>query len=59
MLKNNIFLKFCLCIFESDTVKSDCHMQENYESCWFTLLVELFALEMLKKALKMRKKLLK
>ena len=22
--KNNIFLRFCLCIFESDTVKSDC-----------------------------------
>ena len=22
---------FCLCIFESDTVKSDCPMQENYE----------------------------
>ena len=28
---NNIFLKYCLCIFESDTVKSDCSMQENYE----------------------------
>ena len=25
--KNNIFLRFCLCIFESDTVKSDCPMQ--------------------------------
>ena len=24
-------LRFCLCIFESDTVKSDCPMQENYE----------------------------
>ena len=22
--KKNILLKFCLCIFESDTVKSDC-----------------------------------
>ena len=22
--KNNIFLRFCLCIFESDTVKRDC-----------------------------------
>ena len=22
--KNNLFLRFCLCIFESDTVKSDC-----------------------------------
>ena len=29
--KNNIFLRFCLCIFESDTVKTDCPMQENYE----------------------------
>ena len=29
--KNDIFLRFCLCIFESDTVKSDCPMQENYE----------------------------
>ena len=28
---NNIFLRFCLRIFESDTVKSDCPMQENYE----------------------------
>ena len=25
--KNNIFLKFCLCIFESDTVNSDCPVQ--------------------------------
>ena len=24
-------MRFCLCIFESDTVKSDCPMQENYE----------------------------
>ena len=29
--KNNTFLRFCLCIFESDTVKKDCPMQENYE----------------------------
>ena len=29
--KNNIFLRFCLCIFENDTVKSDCPMQESYE----------------------------
>ena len=29
--KNNIFLRFCLCIFESATVKSDCPMQENCE----------------------------
>ena len=27
--KNNIFLTFCLCIFESDTVESDCPVQEN------------------------------
>ena len=25
--KNNIFMRFCLCIFESDTVKSDCPVQ--------------------------------
>ena len=25
--KDKIFLRFCLCIFESDTVKSDCPMQ--------------------------------
>ena len=25
--KNNIFLRFCLCIIESDTVKSDCPVQ--------------------------------
>ena len=24
-------MRFCLCFFESDTVKSDCPMQENYE----------------------------
>ena len=29
--KNSIFFRFCLCIFESDTVNSDCPMQENYE----------------------------
>ena len=40
-----------MCIFESDTVKSDCPMQENYvifkkinTDCWFTLLVLLFVL---------------
>ena len=26
-----IFLRFCLCIFENDAVKSDCPMQENYD----------------------------
>ena len=25
--KNDIFLRFCLCIFDSDTVKSDCSVQ--------------------------------
>ena len=25
--KNNIFLRFCLCIIESDTVKGDCPVQ--------------------------------
>ena len=29
--ENKIFLRFCLCIFENDTVKSDCPMQKNYE----------------------------
>ena len=29
--KKNIFLRVFLCIFEGDTVKSDCPMQENYE----------------------------
>ena len=29
--KNNIFLKFYLCIFQSATVKCDCPMQENHE----------------------------
>ena len=28
---NNIFMRLCLCIFESNTVKSDCPMQENYK----------------------------
>ena len=27
----HIFLRFCLCVFENDNVKSDCSMQENYE----------------------------
>ena len=27
--KNNVFLRFCLCIFESDAVKSDCLMHEK------------------------------
>ena len=47
--KNNIFLRFCLCIFESDTVKSDCPMhifskknEKFNRDCWFTLLVLLF-----------------
>ena len=25
--KKKLFLRFCLCIFESDTVKSDCPVQ--------------------------------
>ena len=29
--KNHIFLRFCLCIFERATVKSDCPIKENYE----------------------------
>ena len=27
LLKKIYFLRFCLCIFESDTVKSDCPVQ--------------------------------
>ena len=30
-IEKNIFLRFCLCIFENDTVKSDCPIQDNYE----------------------------
>ena len=29
--KTQYILRFCLYIFESDTVNSDCPMQENYE----------------------------
>ena len=44
----NRFLRVCLCIFESDTVKSDCPVQnfrkkikylKIYADRWFTLLV--------------------
>ena len=53
-----MFLRFCLCIFESDTVKTDCPVQTFREKdkifrfnkdCWFTLLVLLFCLEILKR----------
>ena len=47
--KKKIFLSFCQCILESDTVKCDYPIQENDEifntDCWFTLLVLLFVLE--------------
>ena len=49
---NNIFLRFCLCIFESDTVKSDCPVQifrKKMKYLKITLLVLLFVLEILKK----------
>ena len=53
-----LFLRFLLCIFENDTVKSDCPMQENFEifkdfntDCLLTLLVLLFVLEILRKKL--------
>ena len=40
--KNNIFLRFCLCIFESDTVKSDCPVQMiKYLKIQYRLLVYL------------------
>ena len=55
--KNNIFLRFCLCIFESDTVKSDCPVQifrfNTY--CWLTLLVWRYFFK--KKALKINSQL--
>ena len=44
-----------MCIFESDTVKSDCPMQENFEifkdliqTVGLLILVQLFVLEILK-----------
>ena len=43
--KNNIFLRFCLCIIESDTVKSDCPVQifrKMMKYLKITLLVLLF-----------------
>ena len=58
--KNNIFLRFCLCIFENDTVKSDCFVQifrkmikylKIYTDCSFTLLVLLFFWRYLKEKL--------
>ena len=51
-------MRFCLCIFESDIVKSDCPAQifkkwwnilRFNTDCWFTLLGLLFFLELLKK----------
>ena len=57
--KNNIFFRFCLCIFESDTVKRDCLIQMfremmKYIKIYYILLVYLtsftvFVLEILKK----------
>ena len=41
-----------MCIFESDTVKSDCPLQEClrfHTDCWFTLIVLLFVLDIKKK----------
>ena len=53
-----------MCTFESDTVKSDCPMQESYEifkdiiqTVGSTLLVLLFVLDIKKKALKMTSQL--
>ena len=43
--KNNIFLRICLCIFESDAVKSDCPVQifrKMMKYLKITLLVLLF-----------------
>ena len=62
-MKKNIILRFCLCSFESDTVKSDCPVlifrkMMEYKDLKQTvglpyLKVLLFFLEILKKALKM------
>ena len=44
--KNNIVLRFCLCIFEIDTVKSDCPVQifkKMMKYLKITLLVLLFS----------------
>ena len=43
-------MRFCLCVFESDTVKNDCPMQENYE------IFKDFTVFKKKKAMKMKKK---
>ena len=41
---NNIFLRFCLCIFGSDTVKSDCPMQIFKKIMKFKDLIQTVAL---------------
>ena len=60
MVEKNFFFRFCLCIFESDTVKSDCPVmifRKMMKYLKITLLVLLFFLEILKK--KEEKKALK
>ena len=45
LVEKNFFLRFCLCIFESDTVKSDCLVQifrKMMKHLKITLLVLLF-----------------
>ena len=63
--KNSIFLRFCLCIFESDTAKSDCSIKIFRKimkylifntDCWFTLVGLLFVLEIFKKKKKSSEK---
>ena len=56
--KNNIFLRFCLCIFESDTVKSDCPVQIFRKMMKYLKITLLVFLEILKKK-KEKKKLWK
>ena len=65
--KNNIFLRFCLCIFESDTFKSDCpvkifrKMMKYLKITFiyntsFTVFLEILKKKKEKKALKKKKK---
>ena len=60
LVEKKIFLTFCLCIFESDTVKNDCPVQifrKMLKYLKITLLVLLFSGDIKeKKALKKNKK---
>ena len=47
--KKIIFLRFCLCIFESDTVKSDCPVQIFRKMIKYLKITLLVLLEIVKK----------